>query len=261
MGGPPSGDAPVEVRRGAQLRRAAPAQVLVEDVAAPDAPPDAVHHLTRVLRLGPGATVCVTDGAGAWRLCELGDAGVLEPTGEVRMEPAPLRTVTVAVALVKGARPELVVQKLTELGVDRIVPFAATRSVVRWDGPRAERHLGKLRTVAVEACAQSRRVHLPEVVASAGDGLLTTAEVVAAHPGAVAAEQGGRPLGVADRTVLIGPEGGWAPGEVDGLEPVGLGDGVLRAETAAITAGALMTAIRAGVVGPGARRSVATDRD
>ncbi len=71
---------------------------------------------------------------------------------------------TVGFALVKGERPELIVQKLTELGIDRIVPFVAERSVVRWDGDRAAGHVERLRRVAREAAMQSRRCWLPEVV-------------------------------------------------------------------------------------------------
>ncbi len=71
---------------------------------------------------------------------------------------------TIAVAIPKHDRPEWLVQKPTELGVDRIVFLHAERSVVRWDGDRAERHLARLAAVAVEALMQSRRVWLPEIV-------------------------------------------------------------------------------------------------
>ena len=77
--------------------------------------------------------------------------------------PAPSRALTVAFAPVKGERPEWVVQKLTELGIDRIVPLRSERSVVRWTGARGQASVEKLRRVAREAAAQCRRVWLPEV--------------------------------------------------------------------------------------------------
>jgi 16S rRNA (uracil1498-N3)-methyltransferase len=220
--------------------------VLVEDLTDPELDRDAAHHLTRVLRLRAGAEVCAADGAGGWRSCRFDGSGGLEPDADVQHVPAPTYPVTVGFALVKGAKPELVVQKLTELGVDRIVVFAARRSVVRWDDERSARHFERLGRVAVEACAQSRRLWLPEVVPGSLDDLL--------DEGAVAADAGGRALRATDRTVLIGPEGGWDDDELSrgggSPERVSLGEHVLRAETAAITAGALLTALRAGLSAP-----------
>lgn len=227
--------------------RSAAAQVLVEDLVAPELDRDAAHHLGRVLRLRSGAEVCATDGAGGWRRCRFDGADGLDPGGEVQRVDAPAYPVTVGVALVKGEKPELVVQKLTELGVDRIVVFAAQRSVVRWDDERAAKQLERMRRVAREACAQSRRLWLPVV------DLASLSELVAG--GAVAADAGGRPMRATDRTVLVGPEGGWADGELDAagngtVERVGMAEHVLRAETAAITAGVLLTTLRAGLAAP-----------
>lgn len=236
--------------------RSAAAQVLVGDVHAPELDADAAHHLGRVLRLRAGAEVCASDGAGAWRRCRFDGVGTLEPDGEVECHAAPPYPVTVAFALVKGDKPELAVQKLTELGVDRIVVFAARRSVVRWDDERAAKQLERLRRVAREACAQSRRLWLPEVLIAGGleqlvaEGNVDSDGIVA--EATVAADAGGRPLRSTDRTVLVGPEGGWDDGEllVAGreLDRVGLGEHVLRAETAAITAGVLLTTLRAELV-------------
>ena len=74
---------------------------------------------------------------------------------------APRPKLTIGFALIKGGRPELVVQKLTELGVDAIVPFTAEHSVARWDANRATRHIERLRRVAREAAMQSRQVRIP----------------------------------------------------------------------------------------------------
>jgi 16S rRNA (uracil1498-N3)-methyltransferase len=217
--------------------------VFVDDIDAPSLAAGDRHHLERVLRLAAGAPIVASDGRGSVRPCRL--APELEPTGAVahvlRAEPA----ITIAFALTKGERPELAVQKLTELGVDRIVPFVAARSVARWDGGRAGRRVARLEAVARAAAMQSRRCWLPTV-----DPLSNFGEA-AALPGAVLAAPGGGRPSLASPAVLVGPEGGWSEDELaSGLPRVGLGDGVLRSETAAITAGALLAALRTGLVGP-----------
>jgi 16S rRNA (uracil1498-N3)-methyltransferase len=219
--------------------------VFVADVDAPELDPDDRHHLERVLRVRAGDPFTVADGRGRWRRCRFGPD--VEPTGAVVVDAAPAPALTVAFALVKGERPELVVQKLTELGIDRIVAFRAARSVVRWDAAKAAKQIERLRRVAREAAMQSRRSWLPQV-----DDLATFEDALAL-PGAVAADRGGAPLSLATPTVLIGPEGGWAPEERARLhDPIGLGDQVLRAETAALAAGTLLGALRSGLVAPAA---------
>jgi 16S rRNA (uracil1498-N3)-methyltransferase len=150
----------------------------------------------------------------------------------------------VAFALTKGERPEWTVQKLTELGIDRIVPFAGERSIVRWDGAGTlAAKLGRLRRVARQAAMQSRRSWLPVVEDLADFGVL------AARPGVALADREGLPPSLSWPVVLVGPEGGWSPEEEgSGLPRVGLGPQVLRAETAAVSAGAVLAALRAGLV-------------
>ncbi|MGI8759322.1 MAG: RsmE family RNA methyltransferase [Acidimicrobiales bacterium] len=201
------------------------------------------HHLVQVLRGRAGELVTASDGAGRWRPCRLGPGGALQVCGDVVEVPAGAPALTVGVALTKGARLEVAVQKLTELGVDHIVPIAAARSVVRWVGERADHHLRRLRRVAREAAMQSRRVHLPQIA--------PVAEFAAAAgmPGAALAQPGGSPPSLARAVLLVGPEGGWAPEELAyDLPTVGLGPQVLRAETAAIAAGTLLVALRSGIV-------------
>jgi 16S rRNA (uracil1498-N3)-methyltransferase len=217
--------------------------VFVDDLEHPRLADGDRHHLERVLRVRPGDPITVSDGRGRWRPGRMGPE--LEPAGEVVVVDPPSPTLTVAFALTKGERPELAVQKLTELGVDRIAPFTAARSIVRWDDARAERHVERLRRVAREAAMQCRRVHLPEVAAPAGFA------TVAALPGAALAERGGRPPDLGHPTVLVGPEGGWDDAELAaGLPTVHLGPHLLRAETAAIAAGALLVALRSATVRP-----------
>jgi len=218
------------------LRRAG-AHVLVDDVTRPTLDDAAGHHLFRVLRIGDGETVTVTDGAGHWRSCRA-RAGTIEPDGEMAFVPRRAEPITVAVAIPKQDRPEWLVQKLTELGVDSVVFCHAERSVVRWDADRAGKHLAKLRTVAEAALQQSRGVWLPDIA-----GPRSVRDVL---PGAAAAEPGGRPLAVTDRVVAIGPEGGWSPAELElAAATVTLGDTVLRVETAAVAAAARLVVGRA----------------
>jgi 16S rRNA (uracil1498-N3)-methyltransferase len=196
-----------------------------------------------VLRLGAGDEITVCDGRGGWRACRLGPA--LEPVGAVVRDPRPSPEIAVAFAPVKGDRPEWAVQKLTELGVDRIMPFSAARSVVRWDGERAARQAERFRRVTRDAAMQCRRTWLPDVEE------VVTFDDVAARPGAVLADREGGPPALAAGPVLVGPEGGWSPEELAcGLPRMALGDHVLRAETAAVAVAALLGALRAGLVTP-----------
>jgi 16S rRNA (uracil1498-N3)-methyltransferase len=217
--------------------------VFVADLGAPTLEDDDRHHLERVLRVRVGEEVTASDGRGGWRVCAFGPGGLLDPIGEVEQRPAPSPAITVAFALTKGEKPETAVQKLTELGVDRIIPFAAARSVARWDGDRGERHVARLRKVAREAAMQSRRAHLPAV------DEVATFSTVATLAGACLADAGGAPPTLANPVILVGPEGGWSDDERGaGLPTVGLGDQVLRAETAALVAGSLLGALRSGLV-------------
>jgi 16S rRNA (uracil1498-N3)-methyltransferase len=159
----------------------------------------------------------------------------------------------VAFALTKGDKPELVVQKLTELGVDRILPVVAERSVARPDAARAAAALERWRRIAREAARQCRRATLPVV-----EPLAPLADL-AGHPGLVVAERGGSAadgLGApvdGEILVIVGPEGGLTDGEVDALAPwarLDLGPHILRAETAALAAAALLAARRSASGGP-----------
>lgn len=235
------------------LRRAA-ALVFVSDLESPVAGPDDAHHLRDVLRLRRGETIAASDGRGGWRLCVLDAAPSnrrgreplgLEPTGPVEHRPLGGEEVAIGFALQKGDRPEWTVQKLTECGIDRIVPLLTERTVVRLDAADRRRRGERLRRVAVEAASQCRRTHLPLVADP-----LPLAEALNALPVPVAfAEPGGGSLGAA-RAVLVGPEGGWSPAELDEAPlRVDLGPLVLRAETAALVAGVLLGLVRRPLTG------------
>jgi 16S rRNA (uracil1498-N3)-methyltransferase len=236
----------------------------VEDLDAPMLTSDDAHHLCNVLRLQTGATIAVADGAGSFRLCAL-SAGPTRPGGneapehptvakrrvrEVSLEPSGAITcfrneppLTVAFALTKGDRPEWTVQKLTELGIDSIRPIITERTVVRLDDDAAKRRGDRFRRIAREAASQCRRPKLPDVADP-----VSFFELLSCHRGAVVlAEPGGPPIAPTATFVAVGPEGGWSPAELEsGCSLVGLGQTVLRSETAAIAAGVLLSIRRSG---------------
>jgi 16S rRNA (uracil1498-N3)-methyltransferase len=212
--------------------RSSAAHVFVDAVDDPLLADDDRHHLFRVLRLRDGEPVSVSDGRGRWRLCTAQD-GALVSAGSVEFVDPPLVRCTIAVAIPKGDRVDWMVQKLTEVGAHHIVLLHCERSVVRWDGERGHKQLARLQRVAREASMQSRRIWLPEVT-----GPVALADVLG--PNAVVADPAGAVWRTAD-TIVIGPEGGFSPGELEAATAAGsglisLGDQVLRVETAAVVA-------------------------
>ena len=122
---------------------------------------DTEHHLRRVLRLRDGEAVSVTDGQGRWCLAMVmldGTTLRLDATSPIVVEPARTTTITVAAAIPKGDRLDWMVQKVTELGVDRLALLHADHSAVRWKPDRIEQQLARLQRIADEALRQSRRV-------------------------------------------------------------------------------------------------------
>jgi 16S rRNA (uracil1498-N3)-methyltransferase len=215
--------------------------VFVADLDRPVLDDHDRHHLAKALRLRAGDALTLSDGAGRWRAARFGPE--VEPDGEVVVVPAPQPAITVGLAPVKGQRPEWAVQKLTELGVDAIWLLVADRSVVRWEGERGAGHADRLARVVREAAMQSRRCHLPEVRVG-----LTIAQATADRAVALA-DPGGPPPTLSRPVVLVGPEGGWSDAERAAAPArVGLGPTILRAETAAVAAGALLGALRHGLV-------------
>lgn len=215
--------------------------VFVESLDAPELDETARHHLERVLRRRTGEPIVLCDGAGRWRMARF--AANVELDGEVVSVSAPSREITVGFALVKGDRPELIVQKLTELGVDRIVAMSSDHCVVRWRGADVARQQARLVRVARSAASQCRRTWLPTVEA------VTPCRELFAVAGTVRGDVDGTVITNAYHSILVGPEGGWSDEErAASPEAVRLGAHVLRAETAAIVAGALLAAQRDGIM-------------
>ena len=218
----------------------------VSDLEVPVLAESDAHHLVRVLRRRAGDPMTVSDGLGRWRTARLGlstpaSLGSLGPVREL-IDAAP--AISIGFALVKGDKPELIVQKLTELGIDRIVPFRADRSVVRWDDEKGAKAVERLRSVARSAAMQCHRPRLPVVSDVQDFGGLVAA-------GAAMADRGGAAPSLAMSFVLVGPEGGWSEEEASQPAPrVALGVHVLRAETAAVAVGVILTSLRVGIVTP-----------
>ncbi|MET0838640.1 MAG: 16S rRNA (uracil(1498)-N(3))-methyltransferase [Marmoricola sp.] len=208
---------------------------------------DEARHAVVVRRIRVGEQVVLVDGAGVSAACTVTTtsknalhASVLSVATSARPTPS----VTVVQAIPKGDRAELAVEVLTEIGVDRIVPWAASRSVGVWRGERATKSLAKWRSTAREAGKQSRRPWLPEVTEMA-----TTAEVLAlveaADLAVVLHESATEPMsglsldGVESVLVVVGPEGGISDEELvafGAAHVVRMGEPVLRTSTAGVAA-------------------------
>ena len=212
----------------------------------------AAGHLTRVLRLRVGEALTVFNGAGGEYAASIEHAHagrVAVAIGELRAieRESPL-TLTLAQGVSRGERMDLVVQKATELGASGLAPVLAERSVVRLTAQQAERRLNHWRAIAIAACEQSGRNRLPAIASPVPlkDFLRTSdGSMRLLLSPAATATLADLPRLVSAITVLIGPEGGLAEAEQEaavaaGFKPVRLGPRVLRTETAAITALALL---------------------
>ncbi|MXQ58604.1 16S rRNA (uracil(1498)-N(3))-methyltransferase [Streptomyces sp. XHT-2] len=212
------------------------------------------RHAVAVKRLRAGEEVVLTDGAGRWAAGEVegaeGKDRLIVRLGEVVEEPAETPRLTVVQALPKGDRGELAVETMTEVGVDAIVPWAASRCITQWKGERGAKSLAKWRATAREAGKQSRRVRFPEV-ADAATSKGVASVLAEAEFAAVLHESGTEPLASAplpstgDIVLVVGPEGGVSPEELALFESVGarayrLGKSVLRTSTAGTAAAALL---------------------
>jgi 16S rRNA (uracil1498-N3)-methyltransferase len=219
--------------------------------------PEARHAVT-VSRLRTGERIAVGNGRG---LVVTGPISSAEPTELVitadtverveRSGPA----VILAQALAKGDRDELAVQAATELGVDAVIPWAAGRSIPRWEGAKVQKGLDRWIAVTREASKQSMRAWLPDVLDLATTKqlarLAAELRMLVLEPTAstrlTALDVDGHGLDGRDLLVVVGPEGGLSPEEVDvlaaaGAETVRLGVVVLRTSTAGPAAIAVLNA-------------------
>ncbi len=217
-------------------------------------PPAEAAHARRVLRLGVGGEVWLLDGAGTLARAELVEVGRRAVRARVlqRLQPEPPRPrLVLCLGLLKGPAMEQAVTKLTELVVDELRPFTSSRSVPRLKDAAAR--LSRWRRLADQALKQCGAARPPRLFAPEPlDGLLPRAREGAAR--LLLYEGASRPTlaqalaGEAEAEevwLVVGPEGGFAPSEVEaarelGFGVVGLGETVLRAETAAVVGAGLV---------------------
>ena len=210
------------------------------------------RHIARSLRMHAGEALTVSDGAGFdydGTIAEItGDTVTVDLTKQYKNKSEPTLRVTLYPGMPKGDKLELVTQKATEMGAVNITPVLTDRSVSRPDGKAAAKKQERLQRIALEAAKQSGRGAVPEV------GAMTSfKEAVRNAKGTkiLFYEGGGLPLSKclpADETevaVFIGPEGGFAPEEVEfakenGVITATLGPRILRTETAPLAALAIL---------------------
>lgn len=215
-------------------------------------PPEELAKLRRVLRLQSGAEIAVLPGDGSLLRCRLeGHQAIPLCVEQPRTEP--LHVLTLAQALPKPDKLDAVIRMGTEVGVSEFVIFPSERSLARWDGRKIDDRLLRLSTIAREACEQCFRTRLPVIRwAPSLEGvlqLLPQAIVLSEVEGVT------KPLCLdpLPQAIVVGPEGGWAPRELNliGDRAVTLGPRVLRVDTAAVAAAAivLMRAELAGLDG------------
>ncbi len=219
-------------------------------------PPSAAAHLTRVLRLQPGAALVLFDGHGGEfeaTIAHAGRHGVRCRLGRrLSGVPEPSLQVTLVQGISRGERMDYTVQKAVELGVSAIAPVLTARSTVRLDPARAARRVRHWQAVVVAACEQCGRTRVPPVAPVATlDAALqdlrprATRLMLRAGAGTALVEQSAPE---SDLILFAGPEGGLAPAEILAAEHAGfvavrLGPRVLRTETAALAALAAIQAL------------------
>jgi 16S rRNA (uracil1498-N3)-methyltransferase len=215
------------------------------------------HHAATVQRLRVGEELLLADGRGGTAAAVVTAVGRgsldLAVTALGYADPPDPRLVVVQ-GIAKGDRGELAVQAMTEAGVDEIVPWAAARSVTQWRGERGGRARDKWVSTAREAAKQARRPWLPVVSGTPDESTTRIAERIGtAAAGLVLHEEARTRLSTVELpaageiVLVVGPEGGIAPAELDAFEaagatPVRLGEAVLRTSTAGVAALAVLSA-------------------
>jgi 16S rRNA (uracil1498-N3)-methyltransferase len=228
-------------------------------------PAEQTHHALRVLRLKAGDAVELFDGAGLVAAGELvvsggRSAGVRVRRAQRQASVGPV--LHVATAWPKGPRADAMVDQLGQLGVDRLTPLLTERGVVR-PGDRVVQRAGR---TAVSAAKQSRRATVMRVEPAAVLGVVLdedggeTRLVLDVAGDTAGAGLGGRLRAAGRVLVLVGPEGGWTPGELESMQAAGcerwrVGPHVMRIATAAATAAALVRYLTLPVSPPGSARA------
>lgn len=223
--------------------------------------PGPSQHLSRALRMGPGDRLTLFDGGGCEypaTISAVDKKAVRVQTSEhVQVERESPLAVELGIAISRGERMDLVIQKATELGVTAIAPLFSERTEVRLKGERAGRKQQHWQQIAVSACEQCGRNRVPAIAALMNledwvGQVEARCRFVLHHRAGPGGDSGSRPDSAA---LLVGPEGGLSDGEISGalaagFEAMQLGPRVLRTETAPLAALAILQA-RWGDMGPG----------
>lgn len=218
---------------------------------------DEGRHAAVVRRIRVGETIMIADGAGTGvrgAVTAVDKASVTVEIAEVLHAEAPTVRYHAVQALAKGDRAELAIEMLTEVGVDRVIPWQSSRSIVRWAPEREARGLARWRSSVREAAKQSRRLRVPVITSP-----MTTRELVllieqmdaafVLHEGAEVSLNRVEVPAEGDILIIIGPEGGLTDDEVATFEAAGarqvlVSDGVLRTSTAGVVALAQLQALQ-----------------
>ena len=210
---------------------------------------DEGRHAAVVRRIRPGEMIMIGNGRGLGirgAVIEVRSSGlVVEVVNHLSSSSEP-RCFVAAQALAKGDRSELAVEMMTEIGVSEIVPWQASRSIVRWSPERAARSLAKWRSAAREAAKQSRRLNVPQV-SEPVDTRQLAQRAASADLALVLHEEAQESIAEVDLPtagtvlIIIGPEGGISAEELGeltgaGARPASISGGVLRTSTAGVVA-------------------------
>jgi 16S rRNA (uracil1498-N3)-methyltransferase len=207
------------------------------------------RHAAVVRRIRPQEMIMIGDGRGRavrGMVVEVGPSSVVVEVAQYLATPAEPRRFVAVQALAKGDRSELAVEMMTEMGVTEIVPWQASRSIVRWSEERGVRSLNRWRATVREAAKQSRRLNVPQVSEPVTTRLLSQ-RVAGADLTLMLHEEAEHSIIEVDLPkagtvlIIIGPEGGISADERDeltraGAQPVSVSDGVLRTSTAGVVA-------------------------
>jgi 16S rRNA (uracil1498-N3)-methyltransferase len=204
-------------------------------------------HAVQVRRMRLGEAVQVSDGKGIrvrGTVAEVSGSTLKLLVTEVIKEESPSKQITLVQALAKGDRDELAIQAATELGAMGIIPWQASRSISRWDGPKIAKGQARWQQIVSEAAKQSLRAYTPEVknIVDSKDlaGLVSSFDLVLVLDTSATATATVAGAGIPSSgsiALVVGPEGGIEQSELDALQAAGaklvsLGANVLRTSTA-----------------------------
>lgn len=224
---------------------------------------DEGRHAAAVRRIGAGESIDIVDSQGLRLTCKVlasDKTGLDLRVDAVTMQEQPRPRLTLVQALAKGGHDESAIDMCTQIGVDEVIPWQSDRAIVRWSGPKRDKGALKWRSTCRAAAKQARRARWPIVEDSvtttdlaqwvrervtAGDVVLVCHEEATKDLMSLLSADAQRFVSAPGVAVVIGPEGGISPDEVEaltaaGAQPIILGSNILRSSTAGAVALALI---------------------